>query len=612
MEQEPTLFDVEASTPQDGLDDKAFNARMWEKLDELLHTAEELRAKTGIYKVLPTPELMPRIKAHFDNTVGPITSALSGVSEETRNAILFDYAAALSGGYDYTVTLEQMQEALRAVKPSKAFLIDRYGLYLCLFTQYSRTLRGYDEYRRNMVDTDENKKGVQTKTAYIDNALRFGVPEYFRSFEYLKNHGYATPLDFVGCNTSDVRAFLDKSQELADLSAYASFYLLARSVYSATTEELAAIVPPPTFNHTQTPATKWAEGVADNVQKNLNRYAVKVAETFEAETQAEREKAKAEAEAAEEKTQVLALKEIPLIINSRPVNIAVDGDLSNVFPVQSYINGFIKKFPDYTVNGKSIITPMVVQQVFEAINLLSAYGRIDAENGRYHVGTSIEELSKIVGYADANSTEKKALFGGLMLFNDLYVVLDKPLRTTKIVGKNGKERRITSGGPTAISVLHLEEFGLTTGEIKLSISPEALKGKPVYITEKAYKQMKKAAKGAAQSRFNAQLLTKGHKDENDLVAEVFGYESMQRNAELIKDADERDAELKRVKIYIQNHRSDDKKKIAKWFQQYAAEGILTYERIKSKTGKDYNYKWTIIRPEGLAVSEATTEEPDEQ
>ena len=81
---------------------------------------------------------------------------------------------------------------------------------------------------------------------------------------------------------------------------------------------------------------------------------------------------------------------------------------------------------------------------------------------------------------------------------------------------------------------------------------------------------------------------------------------------IVTFSDQRAKELQKVKTYIQNHRSDDKKKIAKWFQQYAADGVLTYERIKSKTGKDYYYKWTIIHPEGLAVSGATAKEPNEQ
>ncbi len=614
MKKDPTLFDVEASMPQDGLDDKAANARMWEKLDELLHTAEELRMKTGIYKVLPTPELMPRIKAYFDNTVGPITAALSGVSEETRNAVLFDYAAALSGGYDYTVTLEQMQEVLRAVKPSKAFQIDRYGLYWCVFLQYSRTLRVYDEYRRRMIDTDSRKIPARDKAVYMAEAMTFNNADYFRAFEYLKNNGYATPLDFVGCNTSDVRAFLDKAQEWADVAAYGSFYALVRGAYAGTDEDIQKILPPPVFKYGQTGAGEWAEHRFEEIQKHLNQYALRVADLIDAETQAEMEKARAEVEAAEETNQILVLKEIPLLINSRPVNIAAEGDLTHVFPVQAYIDDFTRANTIYInpENGRSLITPTVVQQVFEGINLLMPYGKMVAASGRYEVITSIEELSKIVGYADANSNEKKALLGGLQLFNGLYVVVERPYRFEYIIGKGGAKKRKRVGGPTAVNVMQLSEFGLKSGELKLSISPEALRGKPVYITEKTYKQLRKQAKGANQSRFNAQLLTKGHKDENDLVAEVFGYESMQSNAERIKDADQRAKELQKVKTYIQNHRSDDKKKIAKWFQQYAADGVLTYERIKSKTGKDYYYKWTIIHPEGLAVSEATAKEPNEQ
>lgn len=594
MEQEPTLFDVEASTPEVILDDKAFNARMWEKLNEQLHTAEELRAKTGIYKVLPTPELMPRIKAHFDNTVGLITAALSGVSEETRNAVLFDYAAALSGGYDYTVTLEQMQEALRAVKPSKAFQIDRYGLYWCVFLQYSRTLRVYDEYRRKMIDTDTRKIPAQDKALYMAEVMSVKNADYFQAFEYLKNKGYATPLDFVGCTTSDVRAFLDKAQEWADVAAYGSFCVLVRGAYAGADEDIQKILPPPLFKYGQTGAGKWAEHRFEEIQKHLNQYALRVADLIDAETQAEREKAKAEAEAAEEKlTEPIRMPERVGLILSRDVFISPQGAAGrDILPIQVAINEYMKKHPEFVGN----LTPRTVEKAIEGVNMLPRWHRVAPANGLYSYKTSINEIARGAGMELANEDERKALLQSLLLLNGLYVVVWEPK------------------GRKALRVLSVRSFGLDgkiAGEIELDIPAEVIKGRPNLIDAVGFEKMRQEAKGLWQNHLRNQLLSKGQKEEQALLNEVFGYDTMLVEATHgTGDTTTYAAEVKAAREYIRKNKSRDRKKLVAQLDKYAEMGAITYTCTTNAKGETI-YKWKagkLLRPQNTP----TTEEPDEQ
>lgn len=594
MEQEPTLFDVEASTPEVILDDKAFNARMWEKLNEQLHTAEELKAKTGIYKVLPTPELMPRIKAHFDNTVSLISASLSGVSEETRNAVLFDYAAALSGGYDYTVTLEQMQEALRAVKPSKAFQIDRYGLYWCVFLQYSRTLRVYDEYRRKMIDTDTRKIPAQDKALYMVKAMALNNADYFQAFEYLKNNGYATPLDFVGCKTSDVRAFLDKAQEWADVAAYGSFCVLVRGAYAGTDEDIQKILPPPLFKYGQTGAGKWAEHRFEEIQKHLNQYALRVADLIDAETQAEREKAKAEAEAAEEKlTEPIRMPECVGLILSRDVFISPQGAAGrDILPIQVAINEYMKKHPEFVGN----LTPRTVEKAIEGVNMLPRWHRVAPANGLYSYKTSINEIARGAGMELANEDERKALLQSLLLLNGLYVVVWEPK------------------GRKALRVLSVRSFGLDgkiAGEIELDIPAEVMKGRPNLIDAVGFEKMRQEAKGLWQNHLRNQLLSKGQKEEQALLNEVFGYDTMLVEATHgTGDTTTYAAEVKAAREYIRKNKSRDRKKLVAQLDKYAEMGAITYTCTTNAKGETI-YKWKagkLLRPQNTP----TTEEPDEQ
>ena len=114
--------------------------------------------------------------------------------------------------------------------------------------------------------------------------------------------------------------------------------------------------------------------------------------------------------------------------------------------------------------------------------------------------------------------------------------------------------------------------------------------------------MQKKAKGQAQFHFNSQLMAKGQKEENALIIEVFGYDTMEREAAGNPESE------RNVKEYIRKHKDRDKKKIAKWFEEYKQNGILeSYSRTKNAKG-EYIYKWrrsNVPKPQG-------EQEPDEQ
>lgn len=104
-----------------------------------------------------------------------------------------------------------------------------------------------------------------------------------------------------------------------------------------------------------------------------------------------------------------------------------------------------------------------------------------------------------------------------------------------------------------MQILNVPEYETDNEGITVVVTPEAFKGRPTFVTYEDFKRLRAEAKGLSQSRFNYQILTKGHKNENDLVNEVFGYDEKLKLAEGDPEA------MKVAKTYIQNHRADDKK-----------------------------------------------------
>ena len=128
--------------------------------------------------------------------------------------------------------------------------------------------------------------------------------------------------------------------------------------------------------------------------------------------------------------------------------------------------------------------------------------------------------------------------------------------------------------------------------------------------------MRGKVKGTAQYRFNIQIATKSHKNERQLIYEVFGLDDMLKQAEKTDIEAGNNTEQKRVKTYIQNHYAGFKKKIAGWFDEYLKDGIITeFKREPSKTdNKDFVLSWKCPDPQGLIPPQLVQveREPDEQ
>lgn len=571
VEAGPSMFD---EMPQ-GNEQHTFND-LFAELNELRQMVED----TGFYFALPNEALATRAETYYNNHIEQIRAVLdaSGTAADVADVVTTDYANVLFGSRVPKATPDQMKTALKVFKPYKAYSIDRYGLYWALLLNYSRCLNMWGNYQYDVAGVTATP---ESKQEFING---FYSAADARAVLWLASIGELTPAAFAGVfETNVVNSFMDRVTEWGNLYEYSALYFIAKYALLATPQELDAITKPPI--HSQTPILDFAEQFAAEAQQRLGKTADKYGAAFEAEKTAEKEQA---AEGANNwrdnaNTQILQLHEVPNIICSMPVQISPNGaEIVNTLPVQRYIDNFMKLHPEF-----GLITPMTVQKVFEAVNLFPCYlkpTKIDKYRLQYNLNRS--QLAELCGYQDANQTEKLALVGSLVMFNGLFVVVNRPIRYYETQSLRGRKRKVQTGGQTAVQIINVPAFDITHEGITVDITPEAFKGKPTLITYGDYKKLRSEAKGLSQSRFNYQLLTKGHKKEDDLINDVFGYDEKSKLA-----ADDPEA-LKRVKEYIRKHRTGDKKKLIKWFNDYKAKGIITYKyNARTKV-----YTWDRVTP----------------
>lgn len=573
----PTLFD--GLTPQEQGDAGDPWAEILDLIDEIKQDAD----RAGIYVLVPTEALARRAEIYYKQNAEIIKKTLAdgGATPGVIGVVCRDYINVLTGQFKFKATPEQMQSALMAITPADAFAIDRYGFYFALLTNYSRYLLRYRDY----FDAVKGKAATdETKRAYL--AKHFSAMDA-RAVRWLLNIGELEPSDFAGFEPSVMSEFFARIGSWAALGEYVVYYFVAKTALLATPQELDEIEAPPIPS--QTPVQQFAATVCSETVEALNGAAEKFAEAKRSEPSPQQAQAKRAAREWNNETNTESLIKIHQnygIVLSRPVNISPNGEqVTQTFPVRRYIDDFTARNPVY--NG--LITEATVQKVVEGVNLLPQYfgNRMTVgEGGRFSFDTNISEFAEICGYVDANQQQKLGLLGALQMLDNLFFVVDKPKRFEERTTNRGRKKIVQVGGLVAMRFLVIRRVGLELGELFIEVYPESLKGRPTFMTEQRYKALRAKAKGLTQSRFNAQISSKSHKSERDLIDEVFGLADMKQHA--------KPDDLPNVTRYIQNHRSDFRKKVLGWFQDYVDAGILTtFSREPSKTDKrDFVLSWT--------------------
>ena len=526
---EQTLFETNITAAVEALREQAGNR--WRVPAALLSRTMEYYT-----------EQAPLIREHLNAGASDFWE----LDTETENVLLEDYARALFGVFDFRASREQM-EKLRALRSGWAYNVDKYGLYYAVLGGYWGICRGLDEYDR-ITAAPEDYRGPEfqefAQQAYINGP---NYSEDGRAVSYLIRTGEFNAARFAGISgPAEVNAFLDRCQLFAAVFDYATYYGICKYCLRATREEMDTITPPRDRFGELTPQ-QFAEQAAARVRKSLGRVGENLAEVVDAPTV----EATTEAiEQAREETKnpprdIVRVPETFAGVLSRDVYASKFGENvrneNDILPIQSFISSYMERHPDET----GTTTPRIIEKTIEGVNLLQRKQRVTPVNGLYTFNTNISEFSELCGYKDANDNEKQAVLLALAVLSGLYLAVWRPR------------------GLAAVNVLNVREFGLTgeiRGNIVIDVTTEAMKGRPQLITWGDFERRRREAKGYAENHFRYQIIGKGHKTEEALLNEIFGYERTIREA---TERGESAETLNTIKDNLRKNKPRDKKRLLK-------------------------------------------------
>lgn len=518
------------------------------------------------------------------------------ITPETEAVLLEDYARALFGVYKFKATREQMQ-ALRPTKSPQTFIIDAYALYYIVLCGYARTLDALADYERNV------------KSLFADETTRRGYiqgPYYTaeaRAASWMISAGLFTAADFTDiAKPSEISGYIDRCETVGAIYDYTAYYLIARYCLNATPQELERIpAPREDFKNGEATALEFAQQTADFVREVLTRQGLNLAEVVTAqsfeEIQNAREKIKQDELTVSGRTgEIIRIPENYALLLSRDIYYSREGKQKiitrdKIAPLKAFIDNYLRKHPEF-----STVSPYMVEKTLEGLYLYNRLYTAKPINGLYTFETNISVFAAACGFKDANDDEKQQILTALQVLDGLYLVVWRPK------------------GPAALRFLSVRMIGLkgeNKGRLILDMSPESMQGRPKFIAAEDYKRLSKTGKGQAAAHFRYQILTKGHKLEETLLNEVFGYDT------LIAEYQENGADelaLRDARRNIDKHKPRDRKRLLKYFEDCQKEGLIKYTRTENARG-EVVYSWETAKgliSEGMEEPKPDILQPDEQ
>lgn len=587
---------------------------------ELLRQVREQRKQlngTGRYVLLPTEALTLRAEAYYYQYVEDVIRLLvsSGVTDtDTVNTVIQDYFHTLMGLYEIiALPLHEQIRVCNAVKPWRVFLTEKYGLNL-LFTLYFYNLRTATDYLKgfkilNYTDKGENaeitEEIAEKKRKYIDThinrfasgtapMLAFGY-SWFRKKLWEqdgKKLQIVEPSDFSGVEPELANKYFAYIEVFSGVDEYLNYYYIAKFALNATPDELKEIDSPPVLG-TPEQAREYAERFAKQRYKNLQRKASDFEKMIDAETVEDIKKAQQEITEPAEPQDTIRIPETFALLGSRDVYASVDGTPQmgkGILPIQAFITDYMTRH-----HLTEQVTPRTVEKVIEGINLLQRlYNVKPNEKGQYTFETNLSEFSELLGYKDANQTQKLEIMRALQVLDGLYLAVWR------------------SDGLKAVRVFTIQEIGITgvySGKLTLQVNADTMKGRPNLISYRDFNNMRKDAKGQAETHFRYQIIGKGQKEENALLNEVFGYEVLLNEIQASGGSAE---DIAKAKRNIDKHKSRDKRRLSKMFEEWRGKGWLEWYTYTRNGKGEYIYKWRRGNIPKDVFPTPPPQEPDEQ
>ena len=530
----------------------------------------------------PPLSIIGRISQYINDRLTPIREAVAPfVTPETLEILIHDYALVFVGGFDFEATPPQMIEALKLLKPTKAFLIDRYGLYFGLLLNYTKTLE-VNRTLRDILRKDNPNREIDLVAFYTQSPATLVM-----AAQWLLTKGIITAEDFEGIPPETITRFLTACDVMGDMARYAQLYFTSKHALSATTEELHAIPYPKQFK-TADDAHAFAERLAQDLNAKMAEMSAKIDAALNAVTATDTVEDFKQEQAKTATVEAININNKLATILSRDIYSASDATAAQIVPISKTITHLFKR------GEIDAITAFNVEKAVEGLQMLQAFERgVEQSDGRILYDISINKFVDRAFGRDATQEEITALINALRLLNNIYLVTWK---------SNGKREAVAA---VHLAKYEMNEKGNPTGNMRITLDPKLTKGKPNFIMLADYNEMKKRAKRQAQNHFRNQILSKAQKEENALLDAVFGYQRMR------DETDGRAEELKGVAEFIRKNKSKHRKQIIEMFEAYQTAGWLTYTRKENERG-EIIYKWRKSKTIKTDIEAEEQDTPDEQ
>lgn len=530
---------------------------------------------------VPPPVLAAVGFAYYRQHAPALSDALTqgGADASTITAVLEDYRAACWGFSGPTAKPEQMEAALDALRASTAYEIDAAaffpGVYLCykFFLEYLTDYRAHVQADGLTVEARRDYFAAQMN-ARAFRELRAGA------LSWLRLAGILRASDFAGMEPAEIGRVLDWIDRDGAAYGFAQYVLIAREAFGATPEQLAQLAPPEPYTEAAD-ALAFADYYADEFRGLW-------ADVLDGMKRA------ADGEPSTRERGKTSTGRVPSIVKMAPKFTALnsrdiwatfdakkDGETAkNILPIAAVIDDFCERHP-----GNLPVSSYVVQKAVEGVNLLSQIKKVEPVNGIYSYNTTLSEFAGLCStQKDVNADEKEQLLTALLVVDGLFCVIWTPR------------------GPIAQRLFTVERIG--NADLRLHVFASAIHGRPYLVGKAEFLELKK---GAAELHFRNQTLNKGHKKENVLISEIFGYDTARGMAERSGDA----SQIAAVKEYQRKHKARDGARLLKMFERRAAAGFISFTREQNAAG-EWVYKWTRIKPPTADELADAEQIPDEQ
>ena len=568
MIQEPNLFNW--AEPIDGEDNIQSEFAAIMRRETL-----KRQANPDEFFIIPPPELQDQAGRYYNTYSRNIQKALqeSGATPTTQEGVLNDYKRTLAG-IRTEATPEQMREALGCCPGLKAYTLERYAFFAVQMLSYSRYFNqaaGFENYCKYIKDAQARGVLLNIWRERLGNfpALIFQRLLYDKAAEF-----EAASKDV---NPEAVAMFRKWAKYYGNAAYYSQYVFIAKYALNATEEQLKAIPTPPGFRNPLQSALLTCDNVADY----LDRLAAKAAEALGATDRHQREAATEQLNQNIEAPPKIEIPNAFAAVLSRDIyaNPTVGGINTPIFTITSLIFNYLKNHPE------EMTTPEYVELALEGIWRLLQRGEGERQpDGDYTLNTNLSAFAEACGLVDAGEEQKRRLLAALGVLDKIFLAVWHPTGWVA-------ERVFTL---QRIGMSHQEKGNITMNFYKSSfVNPKRVQ---ILSAEMFAKLRADSKRGSTKKHFAHQLLSKGHKDAEQLLDEVFGYSAR------LKEAEEREAtpeEMKQIRRNIQQHRPRDRKRLQSWFDEYQDNGLIKY------TFQNGVYSWvrTTEQKEGPDVPE---------